>query len=78
MQLAMIQDKIVPFEQLDSVYLDRGLYFGDGVYEVIRSYNGRIFALEEHLQRFARSLAAIEIKGIEIERCAKPCPAGVR
>ncbi len=67
MQLAMIQDKIVPFEQLESIYLDRGLYFGDGVYEVIRSYNGRIFAFEEHMQRFARSLAAIEIKNVDID-----------
>jgi len=66
MQLAMIQDKIVPFEQLEGIYLDRGLYFGDGVYEVIRSYNGRIFAFEEHMQRFARSLAAIEIKNVDI------------
>ncbi len=66
MQLAIIQEKIVPFEQLDPIYLDRGLYFGDGVYEVIRSYNGKIFALEEHLQRFARSLAAIEIKNVDI------------
>jgi D-alanine transaminase len=66
MQLAMIQDKIVPFEQLGLGYLDRGLYFGDGVYEVIRSYDGKIFAFEEHMQRFARSLAAIEIKNVDI------------
>jgi D-alanine transaminase len=67
MQLAMIQDKIVPFEQLDAAYLDRGLYFGDGVYEVIRSYDGRIFAFEEHMQRFTRSLVAIEIKNVDID-----------
>jgi len=63
MQIAMIQDRLVPVDELDPAYLDRGLYFGDGVYEVVRSYNGRIFALEEHLQRFARSTEAIRIKG---------------
>jgi D-alanine transaminase len=68
MQLAMIQDKVMPFEELDPVYLDRGLFFGDGVYEVIRSYNGKIFALDEHLQRFARSLTAIGITGVDIEQ----------
>lgn len=68
MQIAMIQDKIVPIEELEPVYLDRGIYFGDGVYEVVRSYNGKIFALEEHLQRFANSLAAIEITGVNIDR----------
>ncbi len=67
MQLAMIQDKIVSIEKLEPVYLDRGIFFGDGVYEVVRSYNGRIFALEEHLQRFTRSLNAIQITGIDID-----------
>ena len=66
MKLAMVDDRLVPFESLDPIYLDRGLYFGDGVYEVLRSYNGKLFALEEHLQRFAASLAAIRITGMEI------------
>ncbi len=67
MQIAMVQDKFVPLEQLDAAYLDRGLYFGDGVYEVLRSYNGRIFALDEHIERFSRSLAAIEIAGVDVK-----------
>lgn len=68
MQLAMIQDKIVPFADLESVYLDRGTYFGDGVYEVVRSYNGRIFALDEHIERFGRSLGKIDIQGVDVEK----------
>ena len=67
MQLAMINDKIVPYDSLAPCYLDRGLYFGDGVYEVIRSYNGRIFAINEHLDRFSKSLAAVEIENTDIE-----------
>ena len=67
MQIAMIQDKIVPAKELEPVYFDRGMFFGDGVYEVMRSYNGKIFALEEHLQRFAGSMSAIEIIGVAIE-----------
>ncbi len=67
MQIAMIQDKIVPAEQLEPVYLDRGIFFGDGVYEVVRSYDGKIFALEEHLQRFTNSLAAIGIISVDID-----------
>ncbi len=66
MQIAMIQGKMMPFEQFEPAYLDRGLYFGDGVYEVLRSYNGKIFALEEHIQRFANSLAAIEITSVDV------------
>ncbi len=68
MQIAMIQDQIVALEELEPVYLDRGLFFGDGVYEVVRSYNGKIFALDEHLQRFANSLAGIGITGVDIEQ----------
>ena len=67
MQIAMIQDQIVPFDEVDSALLDRGTFFGDGVYEVIRSYNGRIFALDDHLERFARSLKEIKITGVDIE-----------
>jgi D-alanine transaminase len=66
MKLAMVDDKIASFEELDPIHFDRGIYFGDGVYEVLRSYHGKIFALGEHLQRFAGSLAAIRITGIDI------------
>jgi len=68
MQIAMIQDKIVPLEELEAVYFDRGIFFGDGVYEVVRSYDGKIFALEEHMQRFANSLTAIGITAVDIEQ----------
>ncbi len=68
MQVAMIGDKIVPVEELEPVYFDRGIYFGDGVYEVLRSYDGKIFALEEHLQRFVNNLAAVEIAGVDIDQ----------
>jgi branched-chain amino acid aminotransferase len=40
---------------------DDGLLRGDGVFEVIRLYAGRPFALAEHLDRFERSAAAIEL-----------------
>lgn len=68
MQIVMIQDKIVPAEEVDPVHYDRGIFFGDGVYEVMRSYNGKLFALEEHLKRFANSLSAVAITGIEIDQ----------
>jgi len=66
MQIAMIQDRIVPLNELSDAYMDRGTYFGDGVYEVVRSYDGRIFALAEHLTRLARSLNEIGIAGVDI------------
>jgi D-alanine transaminase len=68
MQIAMIQDKILPAEEVEPAYLDRGIFFGDGVYEVVRSYNSKIFALEEHLQRFSNSLNAIGITCVDIDQ----------
>jgi branched-chain amino acid aminotransferase len=41
-----------------SVY-DHGLLYGDGVFEGLRSYNGRVFRLEEHLKRLWESARAI-------------------
>ncbi|MFH1613834.1 MAG: aminotransferase class IV [Planctomycetota bacterium] len=71
MDIAMINDDLLPAKDLPSAHLDRGTFFGDGVYEVIRTCNRRIFALREHLDRFQRSLAAIEISGIDMNliRC---------
>jgi D-alanine transaminase len=54
--------------ELTAPYLDRGIFFGDGVYEVIRSYDGRIFALDEHLDRFTRSLKEIRILDVDIDK----------
>ncbi|MBM7602129.1 D-alanine transaminase [Metabacillus crassostreae] len=40
---------------------DRGYQFGDGIYEVIRIYNGKLFTEDEHLKRLIKSATAIEI-----------------
>ena len=41
--------------------LDRGFTYGDGVYEIIRAYHGKIFLLEEHFARLASSCAKARI-----------------
>jgi D-alanine transaminase len=41
---------------------DRGFQFGDGVYEVIRIYNGKMFTGKEHLKRLVESAAKIRIE----------------
>ena len=51
-----------------SVY-DHGLLYGDGVFEGLRSYNGRVFRLEEHLDRLWKSARAIWLE-IPLTRAA--------
>ncbi|WP_411842060.1 D-amino-acid transaminase [Salinicoccus sp. HZC-1] len=51
-------------DELTVQYRDRAFYFGDGVYEVIRYYDGEFFTLDEHLDRLMNSAKEIEIEGI--------------
>lgn len=45
---------------------ERGVMFGDGVYEVVRYDRGRAFAMQAHVDRLARSLAGIELPGVDV------------
>lgn len=51
--------------------MDRGFLFGDGVYEVVRCYDGRWFRMEDHAARLARSLSAIGLEGFDVGSLAK-------
>lgn len=41
---------------------DHGLLYGDGVFEGIRAYNGRVFKLERHIERLFESARAIRLR----------------
>ncbi|WP_269050416.1 D-amino-acid transaminase [Sporosarcina sp. G11-34] len=40
---------------------DRGYYFGDGVYEVVKVYNGELFTVREHISRLFESAMKIKL-----------------
>ncbi|MEO7339155.1 MAG: D-amino acid aminotransferase [Caldimonas sp.] len=42
--------------------LDRGFIFGDGVYEVLPAYGGKLFRFDEHMARLSRSLGKVRIE----------------
>ncbi len=54
-----LNGKLVPKEQAAVSVFDHGLLYGDGVFEGIRFYNGRVFRLDDHIDRLYRSARAI-------------------
>ena len=61
-ELASVDGTITPTGEAMVPMKDDGLYRGDGAFEVIRLYDGKPFALVDHLDRLERSAAAIELE----------------
>jgi branched-chain amino acid aminotransferase len=61
-ELASVDGKVTPTAEATMPMRDDGLYRGDGAFEVIRLYEGRPFALGDHLDRLERSAAAIRLE----------------
>ncbi len=61
MSIVYLNGKFLPADQALVPVLDRGFIFGDGVYEVIPVYHGRLFRLEEHLRRLQDSMDGIRL-----------------
>ena len=59
---AYLDGAFLPLSQAKLSPLDRGFLFGDGVYEVIPAYAGRLFHLPAHLKRLQHSLDGIRLK----------------
>jgi branched-chain amino acid aminotransferase len=57
----MIDGQLVPPERAQVSVFDRGFLYGDSVFESLRSYQGRLFALDEHLARLKRSAERVAI-----------------
>ena len=57
-----LNGKLVPPEQATVSVYDHGLLYGDGVFEGIRVYNGRILKLRSHLRRLAESAKSIRLE----------------
>ena len=58
-----LNDRVVPLEQAHISPFDRGFLFGDGVYELVRFFDGTGMAMEAHLRRLERSLRLVRIEG---------------
>jgi branched-chain amino acid aminotransferase len=60
-QWIYLDGEFVPPEKAVISVFDHGLLYGDGVFEGIRAYNGRVFRLDQHLDRLYCSARAINL-----------------
>src|SRR4051812_46572357 len=73
MSLANLNGDFMPLSEAKVPVLDRGYLFGDGIYEVLRVYSGKMWLEEEHFARLTRSLAEIRIEGVDGARLRQRC-----
>jgi branched-chain amino acid aminotransferase len=60
--IVYINGEFLDEEEARISVFDHGFLYGDGVFEGIKAYNGRIFALDEHVDRFYESAQSIQIE----------------
>jgi branched-chain amino acid aminotransferase len=62
MGLVYIDGEFVPQEEARVSVFDHGFLYGDGVFEGIRAYNGKVFRLDEHIDRLYDSAKVIDLE----------------
>jgi branched-chain amino acid aminotransferase len=63
-ELACVDGNFMPAREATIPATDEGLLRGDGAFEVVRVYDGRPFALRDHLDRLERSAANLRLDGV--------------
>ncbi|MBT5106058.1 MAG: D-alanine aminotransferase, partial [Porticoccaceae bacterium] len=62
MSIAFLDGQYMPIEQAKISPMDRGFLFGDGIYEVVPSYAGKMVGFAPHIARMKSGLEAIGIQ----------------
>ncbi|MFV0476568.1 MAG: aminotransferase class IV [Parahaliea sp.] len=61
MSIVFLNGNYLPMSEAQISPMDRGFLFGDGIYEVIPTYNGRTVGFRPHMERMQHGLDALEI-----------------
>ena len=59
--IVYFNDKYIPHDEVKISPFDRAFLFADGVYEALRTYNGKLFRLNDHLERLKYSLCELDM-----------------
>lgn len=79
-QTVYLEGAYIPLSEAKIPIMDHGLLYGDGIFEGIRAYGGRVFKLDDHMKRFQSAARAInlqlplpldEITEIVLETCRR-------
>ena len=62
MSIAFLNNSYTPIEEAKISPLDRGFLFGDGIYEVIPAYQGKLLGFKAHIERMNEGLEGIGLR----------------
>jgi D-alanine transaminase len=62
MSIVYLNGDYLPMEEARISPMDRGFLFGDGIYEVVPSYDGQLVGFTPHMERMQDGLDALEIQ----------------
>ncbi len=60
-QTVYLEGAYMPLSEAKIPVMDHGLLYGDGIFEGIRAYGGRVFKLDDHMRRFQSAAKAINL-----------------
>lgn len=61
-QIVYLEGQYLPMSEAKIPVLDHGVLYGDGIFEGIRAYGGRVFKLAQHMERFESAAKAIQLE----------------
>lgn len=76
--IGYLNDRYLPQENIFISPEDRGFLFSDGVYEVIRSYGGKLFRAKAHLDRLSRGAKALQFNRSDFSYLETVCETLIR
>lgn len=60
--IVSLNGRLLPARRAAVSVFDRGLLYGDGIFETIRAYDGRLFRFDDHLRRLEQSARAVALR----------------